>query len=1098
MLLSPGARRLLCTAVILLSAILATASPAQALREARSVSTPCVNSAGDTVYFACWGDIWSAPVDGSAPATRLTDNVADEGRPMLSPDGKTLAFFSDRFGNMDIFTMPVSGGPATRLTFSDGYNYPYDWNSDGSAILEYSVRQDLWGNCLYEVPLDGSAPRRVTGPDHDDHVFGSYLGDDQHLVYTRGPGDWARKDHHGSDNYDLWQFDRASGKHTQLTDYNGTDLWPQPSPDGSRVYFVSDRDGTENIWEMTLPGKALRQLTHFKQDGPRWMRISPDGDQIAAEVFSELYLISTRDGASRKLNIRFSDDNKHEMQLSLDRRNEVGEFAISPNGNYYACVVFGDIHILKNPDKYDEDAKPDQDLSRTFPVVDSPGRDWQVSWHPDGKQIAYISDRSGGYDVYTFDLVTREETRITDTPQEEWYPAFAPHGNKLAYYSGNDRIMINDLDRKTEQLLYEGHVRLGPFNLGFRWSPDALWMVVMASTLRYESDALLINIASGEITNITRTPDYEDQAIFSPDGKYLAWGAEVEGGEELMLLELAAEAKTYDTELLFPDDKPKDEETDETEVDESGDDGDAAADDDEADDEEDTDDAADGEDDSDDEKDEDEDKVEPIKIDLTRIHTRAQVLSSFPGQAYPVLFSPDSSFIVFFSDHSGEPVFYTVSVEEGDVSELMGGANQVSYMAFQEDGKRLHYLQGSSLAYKDMRERTATGGGMVATTAHSEYDTYALWQQLMAEGWRSLRDSFYDEDMLGVDWDEVYARYSARIPEMGTASEFNNLMRQMLGELSASHLGFNGAGGSGAQAPADTTASLGVYFDEAYAGPGWKVSHVIMDGPAEYPGQELQLGDVILSIDGETIAPRTNWYRELRNRTDKPVVLSVKREGEAEPVSVTTQPVPARALGGAIYEEWVEHNRLSVEKATDGKIGYLHIQSMNGPSLVKFRRELYSDNGKKEALIIDVRFNGGGNIHDELVELLDRRQFCYSGHRGQERVAQPTHMWHGPIVVLINASSFSDAEIFPHIMKELGLATLIGEDTGGNVIGTYNFPLLDGSSFRLNTWGWWLNDGTDMEGNGAKADIEVLIDPEIVAQGGDNQLAAAIEYLLGH
>ncbi len=1080
-------RQLSCA--LLLLACLAAASPAQALREAQSITTPAVSADGQTVYFACWGDIWSAPTDGSSPARRLTDNMYDDQRPLPSPDGASLAFMSDRFGNFDIFTMPESGGPATRLSYSDGWDYPYDWNSDGSAVLEYSSRQDLWGLSMYELPVDGSQPRRVSGPDHDDHVFGSYLGDDDHLVYTRGPGDWARKDHHGSDTYDLWMFDRTSGNHTRLTEYDGTDLWPQPSPDGSRVYFVSDRDGTENIWEMTLAGGKLRQLTRFKGDGPRWIRISSDGDEIAAEVFGELWLVQTDDGSTRRLAIEFSDDPKHELASTQDRRNEVSEFAISPNGNYYACVVFGDIHILKNPDKYKDDEKPDQDLSRTFPVVATHGREWQVSWHPDGKQIAYISDRSGQYDVYTFDLVTQEETRVTDSPQEEWYPAFAPHGNMLAYYSGNDRIMLNDLDDGTERLLFEGHVRLGPYNLGFQWSPDALWMLIMASTLRYETDALLVNVESGAVTNITRTPDYEDQAIFSPDGKYLAWGAESGDGEELMLLELAAEENTYDTALLFPDDMPEPEKEDAT-ADDSGDeteDAAAAAGDEAADDEAGDDEAGD---------DEDEDAVEPIEIDLERIQTRARSLSSFPGRAYPILFSPDSSFLIFFSDHTGDDVFYTVSVEDGEVGELMGGASQISFMHFQEDGKRLHYLQGGSLAYKDMRGSSVTGGGAVPTRARSEYDTHELWQQLMAEGWRSLRDSFYDKDMLGVDWEEVYERYSARIPELGTRQEFNTLMRGMLGELGASHLGFYG-NGDAPSPPGDSTASLGVLFDDYYDGAGWKVSHVILDGPAEIPGQELQKGDVILSIDGEKIAPRTNWYRVLRNRTDKPVVLKVERPGEDDTLEITMQPVPQGFLGQRRYLQWVEHNRQAVETASAGRVGYMHIQSMNGPSLAKFRRELYSDNRDSEALIIDVRFNGGGNIHEDLVELLDRRQYCFSGHRGQERVPQPTHMWHGPIVVLINSSSFSDAEIFPHIMQELELATLVGEPTGGNVIGTYNFQLLDGSTFRLNTWGWWLNDGTDMEGHGAQPDIFVHIDPEIAAQGGDNQLDKALEYLLG-
>ena len=410
--------RLLSTFCLLLSIVIC-ASPALAAREARSCSMPAISADGRTVYFGCWGDIWAAPTDGGAPAWRLTDNVALDERPLLSPDGTQLAFLSDRYGSFDLFVMPATGGSAARLTYSDIPNQHYAWKPDGSAVLEYARRQDLWAYCGYEVPLDGSQPARVTGPAHDHHVHVNYLGDTEHFIYSRGPADWAQKRYRGSRNYDLWTYDAATGEHTQLTDFEGKDLWPQPSPDGSMVYFVSDRDGTENLWSLEIASGDLRQLTHFSVDGPRWPRISGDGDEIVFEVFGDLYLLPLDGGSARKIEIAFADDAKHEMLLTRDFGDNAGEYSLSPNGDYFAVTVLGDIFLLKNPDSYEDDAKPDQDLSRTRPLVTSLGREKDLSWHPESTKLAYVSDRDCQYDLYVLDLVKLEETRLTDTAAEE-------------------------------------------------------------------------------------------------------------------------------------------------------------------------------------------------------------------------------------------------------------------------------------------------------------------------------------------------------------------------------------------------------------------------------------------------------------------------------------------------------------------------------------------------------------------------------------------------------------------------------------------------------------------------------------------------------
>jgi|GEM_PF-3883053 len=1133
-------------AIVVLSAVMLWATTdVYAAREARSISFPAVSADGETVYFTCWGDIWSAPRDGRTPARRLTDNVALEARPVPSPDGEQLLFVSDRFGDYDLFVMPADGGEARRLTWDFATDYPYDWRSDGQAVLEYAPRYELfWASAVYEVPLDGSQPRRITGPDHDDHVFASYLGDDEHIVYTRGPGEWAQKHYHGQGNYDLWSYDKTTGQHQQLTDYDGDDYWPQPSPDGSVVYFVSDRDGTDNLWALDMESGEFTQLTFAEVDGPHWPRISSDGDEIAYEQLGELYIVPTAGGAPEKVAIHFADDPKHEMALDFDLPNNIGEYAVSPNGNYYAAAIYGDVFILKNPDVYPEGEEPDQDLARTHCVVHTPaGREMHLAWHPQSTKLAYLSDRNGQFDVYLYDLATGEEKQITDTGADEWSPQFAPHGEKLAYYSGNRHLMLYDLETEEETLLHEGKLKNGPYPLGYEWSPDGLWIAYVESILDYIADVFIINLEDREPVNVSFSEDWNSGPAWSSDGKYFAYYQYGDNGSDVMLLELAPEGRTYDTELLFPEDQPAEEageaeeeapeeepaeaEAEEAIAEETAEAADEAeAEDGEAEEAE----AEEGEAEAEDE----EEEVEPIEIDLDRIHLRAESVTPMQGDAYEPMFDPDSSYILFFTEHEGEMEAWTVTIEDRELAMLVS-VEDAEDPQFAPDGSRIYFVERGTLSYLEMAGPQVAGGGIVPLVSRLDLDQFLLWEQMLKEGWRHLRDSFYDPEMHGVDWDEVLARYLPRVRECGTVYEYGRLYREMLGELAASHLGFYNYGDE-TEAPPEMTAQLGVEYDDGFAGPGWRVSRVVTDGPADLPGSELYAGDVILAVNGEEIEAGANRARMLANLAHQPVTLTVKsgeealaawaeqaaKEAEAEDTEeseeegdngdadeepaepeeppaerdVVLMPVTYFEMLTPRYEQWVDDNRAMVDELSGGRVGYQHILQMDTQELYRFRRELFTINRDKEAVIIDVRFNGGGGISEELVEIIDRRPFAWHQVRGAQRHVQPTLLWNKPIVVLINSHSFSDAEIFPTIMQDLGLATLVGEDTGGGVIGTYDFPLLDGSILRLPAWGWWQLDGTCMERNGAKADVFVTIDPQAVAEGRDNQIEAAVDFLL--
>ncbi len=1093
-----------CSLLLITALYMAVCSPVHAAREARSLSRPEISADGQTIFFSCWGDIWTAPRDGSSPARRLSANVAYDTGPMLSPDGRTIAFNSNRFGNWDIFSMPVTGGPPTRLTWDSTSDYIADWKPDGSAVLEFALYDQLWDMSMFEVPLYGSNPQRVSNEDHDGHVFGRYLGGSDRLVYCREPGSWSRKNYHGTFAYDLYTFDRSSGRHTRLTDYDGKDCWPQPSPDGDLIYFVSDRDGHENLWKMNADGGGLVQLTTLKKNGPRWPRLSADGDELIYEKMGQLFVLSTAGGIPERIKVSFADDPAHEMVEEQTFRADIQEYKLSPNGNYFALVVSGDIYILKNPEGYKDDEKPDQDLSQAHHVVETAAREMSIEWLPDSKRLVYLSDREEQFDVYMLNLETLEETRLCDTPDDEVGPDVSPVDNRVIWYSGKHNLLLHDIDSGSEEVIYNGRIFGITGGLGFEWSPDGKWISFVETYYDGVDNAYIMNLEDRRPINVSRSPEGNSCPVWSPDGKWIAFG-EGEGygdvympyypglsaGSEVMLIELDPEQEEYDLELLFEEDMPEPEPvaSEDTPAEAEAGKKDEAPAGDKAGKKKDKEASAD---------------VPEVVVKLDRIDERAFPIRRNEGGARSPLFSPDGKFLIYSTRHDGDVEWWTYEIEKRDIAKLSSGRS--GSLQFTQDGKRLYYNEGGRIAYLDMRGSKSSGGGRVDSSCTQVIDRYERWDQMLVEGWRALKHYFYDPEMMGVDWDDVLKRYRPRVQEVGTYTEFGSLYREMIDELGASHMGYY-VRGSEQEAPSDNTADFGVRYDGGYSGPGWRIAEVLTDSPADRDGSRLYVGDVILRINDEEITEASNRARMLANMSGEPLRLEVANaeaardalgEDAGDSRTVEIKPVSSGGLRGLAYRDWVRDNRSRVDAASNGRIAYQHIRGMNMSSLVQFRKELYADSYDKDALIVDVRFNGGGSTSVEIMEMLTREAAYWRQLPGAtEKEAARQLLWEGPIVVLVNPHSYSNAEIFAHIMKDHGIATVIGETTGGNVISTSGYGLVDGSYLRMPGYLNMKFDGTDMEGNGCVPDIMVPIDPLLLQQGIDNQLEAAVSHLLG-
>ncbi|MCB1185868.1 PD40 domain-containing protein [bacterium] len=1132
-------RRIIPAAFLLLSF---TATSAWALTDRVEVSSPCVSADGKDVYFSAWGDIWVSDRKAEQLARQLTNSVADDDMPMLSPDGKWLAFGSDRHGSWDVMVMPASGGQPRRLTWSSDSEMPCAWSPDGTRILFSSGVDQAWQPTLWEVDLDGGAPRQLGGPDYLDRINGSYAGSADRVLIQRGVGDWWRRNYRGSFTYDIYSYDRGSHALTRLTKFDGLDAWPQGSPDGKTVYFVSDRNGSRNIYSIPLAGgKEPKKVSDFNGNGPTSLRLSTDGDEIACEAFGELWLVSSDGTGKQRVPVKIAADPKREWVLQRDE-NQVTDFHISPNGNYFLMEVDGDLHILKNPDSYKEDEKPDQDLSRTHHIIRDAGWERQFSWHPDGTSFVYVSDRSGQNELYLHDLQTGEEKKLTDSKEPEWAPRFAPKGERIAYVRGNTELRVMDLEDDTDELIYRGNVKRNDWVAGFDWAPDGYWLAFCSHQGNLFFDVYLANVETREPVDISQTPDNAMNPVFSRDGKWLAWSqsSQVFDESSAMLLRLVPEGNTYNDDLLFPEDRPREDENAEEEAsdddaaagdeaaesDEVAGDGDAAGEDEEA--------VEDGDDEKDDESDKEEDKgpkYDPIEIDFERIHERYFPVGTQFVRGGAEIFDFDSKFLFFSTGGPGGGGLWAYDLDSGQESPLDGGFNGGN-LHYGKDGKRLYYSGRGSIGYLELSGNQKRGQGSVPVTAEVNFDQRERWAEVLKDAWRQIGYNFYDSHMHGIDWDPVLPKYQKRLEGVGTTREFNRLLTEMVGEINSSHTWAYVPNLEGSAGPSDNTGFLGVDYDTSWPGPGWLVERSLQDGPADEPGHELYDGDVILAIDGKEIQPIDNRFALLRNKAGQIVRLRVK-SGEAalaaevdwqakqdadeakdgkdkkkDEKAEATYPLTAdngeRELllrlsgneGRLRYQQWVVDRKDEVKELSDGRIAYVHLPAMFMGAYNDLFREIFGPQKDCDALIIDVRFNNGGNIHNELAELFSRRMFATVNPRGGPFSKEPSFTWERPVVMLINERAYSDGEIVPHVFQQLGLATLVGMPTGGNVIRSGGVSLMDGSGIATPADGFYMSTGLNTERNGVQPDIEVQVDPLLLEQGRDNQIEAAVKYLL--
>ncbi|MGH7172406.1 MAG: S41 family peptidase [Gemmataceae bacterium] len=1026
--------------------------------------TPDISPDGKLVAFSYLGDIWIVETIGGT-ARAVTSHPAHDIHPVFSPDGRRIAFSSNRHGGYDIYVVPVQGGRPTRLTVDSATEMVCDWSPDGKNILYASTRGTDFPRRyeLYTVPVEGGMSRRITTAEGKEGVF-SPVGD--RLAYVRGPGTWYRKGYRGSSNDDIWICNADGGNNRQVTAFNGQDNSPMWSADGKTLFYVSEIHGTPaNLVRLSLDsaiGPASRpenggkpslkptRVTAHKDDSVRLARMSRDGQWIVYECGADLWVVSTHAGSTpRKLAIEVNADDKNNPEQLKIFTDGATEFSLTKDEKFVAFAVHGKLFRIKVGSK-----------SKAVQMTHGSCNDHNAAWAPDGSKILFISDRNGREDLYLLESDEPEHKNVTeahrfkikqltDTSDGEMNLSFAPNGLRVAFLRAGKLWTMNPDGSDQKAIVSDVHV------FDYDWSSDSKWFVYARRDGSFASE-LYIVASTGAPTdkparNVTRYATYNGDVTWSHDGKKIAFLSERRGSANLYALSLQKPAAPGYRE-------PK---------------GFLGA---------------------------------GLVFDWEYIHLRAQAVTSTP--AYTGAISPDGSKVAFRD--TKEHDLWVASTNGGQLTRLTYGHVAPRQIVWSKPRSPLSSTASELIYYLDrsgaIHQIHASGGSGPALPFRIKMHVHVEDQylEMFDQTWRYLAERFYDASFHGRDWNAIRAKYRpllVRTPtqrsHVAMKEDLYSLLYLMMGELNASHLGIGGHGTS----PDEETADLGLIFDESYRGRGLKIAEILKRGPADRRGLNLKPGDYIVALDGEDLTDKKDLSQLLNGRVGEMVALQVAAKPDAaakERRHVELSAVSRGSVAPLMYDRWVDNNARRVAALSKGKLGYIHIPSMDEAGLDRFVRSLYSDNYDKEAIVLDVRFNGGGFTHDKILDYLGSREHTIFKQRdgGQGLVLRSSdRKWNKPLVLLINNRSYSDAEIFPNAFRTLRLGKLVGQPTGGYVIGTSSVRLIDGSSLRIPRIGVYTAKGVNMEKEGVTPDVVVEEHPDQLAKGIDVQLDKAVEVL---
>lgn len=1018
------------------------------------------------IAFVSGGDIWTVPASGGT-ASLLVSHPATESRPNFSPDGKSLAFVSNRTGNGDIYVLNLETNDLTRITFDDSSDNLDAWSRDGKWLYFSSSSKDIAGmSDIFRVSANGGTPMQVSSDRYTSEFFAAPSPDGNSFAFSaRGFGNaqWWRNGRSHIDESEIWL--KRGETYEQITQRGAKQLWTMWSADGSQIFYVSDRNGTQNLYAKPLRGQE-KTLTNFTNGRVLWANISLDGKQIVFERNFKIWTISTDGGSAKELPITLRGLPASPLTERVNLSSQIRELALSPDGKKVAVIARGEVFAASSKDGGD-----------AVRITNTAAPESYVIWSKDSKKLVYSSEREDKLQLFQYDFGTETETQLTKNG-EDFAPVFSPDGKFIAFIRNARSLMIYDVNSKQERELCKFYTDLPPIagKDSIAWSPDNKWIAFLTTSpeTRSYTNVSVVSANGGAAQPISFIANSNSGSLaWSPDGSFILFDTNqrTEDGS-LARIDLKLRTPRYREDQfrdLFkqenPQQKPQPTATPTTSPT------------------------------PDEKKTENDKKGEIVFENIRRRLSLLQTGVSVFGQAI----SPDGKTVLLLAAAEGQFNFYTMPLDElatdQSAKQITSTPNFKGDAQFSPDSKEIYYIENGrvQIVSLDRREVRPLALNIEITTEFAKEKT-----EIFEQGWRFMRDHFYDDKYHGVDWNAVKTTYEPFISGAKNMDELRRLMSLMVGELNASHLGVFGASGF----PSTPIGKLGLRFDrnEFETNGRLKITEIITLSPADV-AENINVGDYLLSVDGVKIDGKTNLDSLLENKVNRRVELEVSSSADgANKREVIVKPTSTGSEKNLLYRQWVEANRAYVERISGGKLGYVHLQDMGSGSLAQLYVDLDVQNQNKEGVVVDIRNNNGGFINPYVIDVLSRRGYLNMKERGLWTVPARSNLGQRslerPTILLTNQHSLSDAEDLTEGYRTLKLGKVVGEPTSGWIIYTWGGTIFDGTGIRLPRQLITGSDGKNMEMNPRQVDVPVTRPIGETLTGKDSQLDAAVRELL--
>lgn len=1074
----------------------AKAVAAKAVAGKAALSDPALSPDGKEMAFVAGGDIWTVPAEGGI-ARLLVAHPATESRPLYSPDGQQIAFVSMRTGNGDIYVLNLATGTLERRTFDDGREQLDAWSRDGKWLYYSSTAGDVAGMYdVWRVPARGGQPAPVAADRYAAEYWASPAPDNKTIAITaRGTvaGQWWRHGHSHLDESELWlvhNIDTSTPVYERLGEAGGgKDAWPQFAPDGQSVYYMSDRDGNENLWQKPLKG-AAQKLTSFKSGRLLWPTIANNGSAIVFERDFGIWRYDVAKKQAQEVAITLRGAAADAVPERLVVTQGFQSLELAPDGRKLAFIARGDVF-----------ASASREGGDAVRLTQTPEPETDVEWLPDSRRVVYATSRDRTWRLVAYDVTTRTERVITSADGRAFGPRVSPDGKWIAYRRNGNELRIVAPDGANDHKLADGDFGQPPFANAsdITWSPDSRWIAYITTTARGFATVMVIPVDGGTPRPVSFSANSNARSVeWSPDGTFLMY-ITGQRTEEPQLIRIDLQPRTprfredqfrdlfsvpsapardtmsrpgADTSRRTPamhdslQPSVAERGATPTGAAQSGTTARAAR--------------------------------RPVTIEFNGIRERASVINTQLSVG-SIAISPDGKNLLLSASTGGQQQLYLWSLdnlarETPTARPLTTTAGAKGSAQWSRDSRDVWYTEGGRVTVMNVENRQARP---VSISAELLVDFDTEKEAIFRQAWSYLSMNFFDERMNGVNWNGLAGTIEPYVMGSRNPDDLRRVLSLMVGELNASHLGVSGPSGA---APAIPVGRLGMRYArssvEGSGTAGWTVGEVVAQSPADVAG--VRVGDVVTAVDGVRVGPGVPLDSVLMGKVNRRVAVTLSTNGVSREVPM--RPTTLGTEKGLLYREWVEQRRAYVAKVSGGRLGYVHMFDMGQGSLDQLHLDLDSENHSRDGVVIDVRNNNGGFVNAYALDVFARRGYLQFTNRGSittpARITLGQRSLERPTVLVVNQHSLSDAEDFTEGYRALQLGKVVGEPTAGWIIYTSNVQLVDGTTLRIP-----FSRVTDVNGKAMEL-VPRLVDVPVTRpmgesySGRDGQLDAAVNTLL--